>query len=418
MADEHPSMPAATADLALMDAAPLPRKRPAQDNHGKKKKKAHTTTRTGWHKRGKCTLCDKVGCIDQVAFQICSGCMKKHRAATRGSGKATRPGNEVNRREIDSRNAQRRYKHAQPIVNGTIRAPPQTRGEQTAPKPKQIKAVAICCGGGVSDKPFSVDPFNHILAADTDTRFKPAVEENLHTTFIELDLNDVTVQGFAKHVKEAGAEPGSNLHLTVCLCCKQAASGEPIDYAKYEEQIKKVVEIRNKLAASYKLTVFGEFLAIKRMVGLYRTWFKDADIVVLPECGQENRTRMLIADGFKLTGLEDEVTARCAGAKTVTETTGAGKLRSNTGSQAKWKPTEEGIGSITTTGYKFMDTNGNVTQLSKEVLMELRSQGAKHTYDLSMVSETLGRVIVGQAVSLVIAEVAAERCATAHLDRW
>ena len=72
---------------------------------------------------------------------------------------------------------------------------------------------------------------------------------------------------------------------------------------------------------------------------------------------------MLIADGFKLTGLEDKVAARCAGAKTVTETTGAGKLRSNTGSQAKWKPTEEGIGSITTTGYKFMDTNGNVTQL-------------------------------------------------------
>jgi hypothetical protein len=247
MADEHPSMPAATADLALMDAAPPPRKRPAQDNHGKKKKKAHTKTRTGWHKRGKCTFCDEVGCIDQVAFQICSKCMKKHRAATRGSGKATRPGNEINRREIDSRNAQRRYKHAQPTVNGTIRAPPQTRGEQTAPKSKQIKAVAICCGGGVSDKPFSVDPFVHILAADTDTRFK---------------------QGFAKHVKEAGAEPGSNLHLTVCLCCKQAASGEPIDYAKYEEQIKKVIEIRNKLAASYKLTVFGEFLAIKRMVGL------------------------------------------------------------------------------------------------------------------------------------------------------
>ena len=46
MADEHPSMPAATADLALMDAAPPPRKRPAQDNHGKKKK-AHTKTKTG-----------------------------------------------------------------------------------------------------------------------------------------------------------------------------------------------------------------------------------------------------------------------------------------------------------------------------------------------------------------------------------
>ena len=49
---------------------------------------------------------------------------------------------------------------------------------------------------------------------------------------------------------------------------------------------------------------------------------------------------MLIADGFKLTGLEDKVAARCAGAKTVTETTGAGKLRSNTGSQAKFMETD------------------------------------------------------------------------------
>lgn len=65
-----------------------------------------------------------------------------------------------------------------------------------------------------------------------------------------------------------------------------------------------------------------------------------------------------------------------------------------------------------------MDVNGKITQVPNEKLVELRSQGAKHKYDISMVGKCLGRIIVGQGASLVVAEVAADLCAKAHRERW
>ena len=49
--------------------------------------------------------------------------------------------------------------------------------------------------------------------------------------------------------------------------------------------------------------------------------------------------------------------------------------------------------------------------------MEIRSQGAKFKYDLAGIPQTIASTIVGQGVSLVVAEIAADRCAAAWLSR-
>ena len=56
-------------------------------------------------------------------------------------------------------------------------------------------------------------------------------------------------------------------------------------------------------------------------------------------------------------------------------------------------------------------------QVPAAKLLALRSQGAKCSYDLTGVCETLGRTIVGQGVTLVVAEIAAELAAAAHIAR-
>ena len=74
---------------------------------------------------------------------------------------------------------------------------------------------------------------------------------------------------------------------------------------------------------------------------------------------------------------------------------------------------------ITCTGLVFVkSSNGAAVQVTKEQLLAIRSQGSDATMDLSMVTECLGREIVGQGVSLVVAEAVSELCAKAHTQRW
>ena len=89
-------------------------------------------------------------------------------------------------------------------------------------------------------------------------------------------------------------------------------------------------------------------------------------------------------------------------------------MKSNTGSRARWRSTASDVGTITGTGMSYMDLGGKVTQVSNEQLLALRSGGARCGYDISTAATCLGRVVVGQAVSLVVAEVVAGYCARAH----
>jgi hypothetical protein len=79
------------------------------------------------------------------------------------------------------------------------------------------------------------------------------------------------------------------------------------------------------------------------------------------------------------------------------------------------------VPTITCTGLVFVkSSNGAAVQVTKEQLLAIhvRSQGSDATMDLSMVTECLGREIVGQGVSLVVAEAVSELCAKAHTQRW
>ena len=68
-------------------------------------------------------------------------------------------------------------------------------------------------------------------------------------------------------------------------------------------------------------------------------------------------------------------------------------------------------------GHSLLRRPRSSVQVPAAKLLALRSQGAKCSYDLTGVCETLGRTIVGQGVTLVVAEIAAELAAAAHIAR-
>ena len=82
-----------------------------------------------------------------------------------------------------------------------------------------------------------------------------------------------------------------------------------------------------------------------------------------------------------------------------------------------WASKSDAVGTVTCTVMSFKKRGKEKEQISAAKLLEIRSQGATCSYDISGVCETLGRTIVGQGVSLVVAEVAAELALAAHTIR-
>ena len=67
-----------------------------------------------------------------------------------------------------------------------------------------------------------------------------------------------------------------------------------------------------------------------------------------------------------------------------------------------WASKSDAVGTVTCTVMSFKKRGKEKEQISAAKLLEIRSQGATCSYDISGVCETLGRTIVGQGVSLVV----------------
>ena len=385
----------------------------------KKKRKLRTKD---W---ARCSECKEMSQIESVALEMCRQCAEKVRREERGETRmATRPDNAVNKPLREAKNAQRRSKQHRPLVGNCLRVPETRLGKKKRHRrTRTIYTLGLYAGGGMQEKPYAAPPFRHVLCMDIDSRFETVLKANLRTTkFVQSDIRTTDPKKFPAIVRDEGkVPPGSHLHVNLSLCCKKAspAAGIPIDYEACEADIKHSAEIITQLGKAYIVTHFGEFIVNKRILTAFRRHFPDASISVVTALGEEKRLRVFIASGFSIEDIERLAAEKLAKrAKSVEAIIGKGMVRSNTGKNARFKPTAEGIGTITCTGYVYRDNNGKVEQVSKEKLLEIRSQGSRLKMDLSMVGECLGRVIVGQGVSLVAAEVGAELCAKAHLERW
>jgi hypothetical protein len=268
----------------------------------------------------------------------------------------------------------------------------------------------------MGDLAFSKRPYKHVFAVDKDRKYKATVEKNLRTKFIHKDAQKLTANEIESLLKKKNCEAGDHVHMTACLDCRDAstASGASTDYKAYEEQVAFLSKLTNRLASKYFITTFSEFIVDTRMLSMFRKYFPTASIAVVEKVGEEKRLRVFIANGFSIEDLAQEADAKASSGKSVKAILGRGTVKSNTGSRARWKSTGEPVGTITCTGMSYRNYRGNIEQVSNEKLLELRSAGAEHSYDISQVGLCLGRVIVGQGVSLVLAEVAARYCARAH----
>lgn len=367
--------------------------------------------------KARCAKCGEVRAIQDGATVACRKCVRVATEEKEGviPRKRTRPGSSYNKDLTDAAKVRRRHSKNQPRVQGCLRQH-NTRCRARASEHKDpIYTVATYVGGGLADVPFSKPPYQHVYACDINANFKAAVEANLGTTFEVLDMTKATAASVVKKITTK-IPSGSHLHYNSCLCCKDAstANGRECDYEQYESDIRKVANIKDRLAMRHHVSFFGEFIVNSSILRIFRKYFPSADMQILEVTGQEKRKRLYIADGFSIHDLQEEVDLRLQKSKPTERLIGRGEVKSNTGQYARWTMTSELLPTITCTGLKYKHRSGKVQEVSKEALLELRSQGAKHRYDISMVTECLGRTIVGQAVTPVVAEAIADLCARAH----
>jgi len=273
------------------------------------------------------------------------------------------------------------------------------------------------------DVPFTKAPFEHVLGIDKYDKFRATVELNLGCTFVATDIREIEPKNFFTFAKEKAGrlQPGGHIHINGCLCCKEAstAAGRPIPYESYACDIERIAGFVEACGRVSTVTYFGEFVVNHRIIGLFRRWFPQASIAILAGTILETRRRVYVANGFSIEALEELIEQKRTGNEKLRRILGRGYVKSNTGSSAKYQGTHGSVPTITCTGLVFVkSSNGAAVQVTKEQLLAIRSQGTDATMDLSMVTECLGREIVGQGVSLVVAEAVSELCAKAHTQRW
>jgi hypothetical protein len=104
---------------------------------------------------------------------------------------------------------------------------------------------------GMADLPFSLAPFDHVLAIDNDKKFREVVERNLNTKFEKMDLLTTPNKDIRKMV-ESNAN-SNNIHVTLCLCCRPAscASGD-IKYKDVVNMIKNAAALTVELSNAWR----------------------------------------------------------------------------------------------------------------------------------------------------------------------